>query len=266
MKISITTLILAAALSGCSSISLTPPNRAEDTISVKEIPIADSDVIIARMRKGKEERNSEAIKLIAISDIKCGQFISHIYGRKAIANVWYGTLTTATAAAAAIVGGRAAQNLAGSSAVSNELRNSINSEIYGGELIPSVAKEIISIRKSAKIEITSKANENLLSYSAEAALSDAVAYHELCSIPVALSSLIARANNRENEGKLDLDTSIKRLNDAIESNSKILSNPQITSTQEEKEALKENTFALLEQRNTLIKIFSVPGYKAGIEK
>ena len=41
-------------------------------------------------------------------------------------------------------------------------------------------------------------------YGATAALADAISYHELCSIPIAVSSILARANTRSSESTVDL--------------------------------------------------------------
>lgn len=50
-----------------------------------------------------------------------------------------------------------------------------------------------------QVDYLSKGN-----YGATAALADAISYHELCSIPIAVSSILARANTRSSESTVDL--------------------------------------------------------------
>ncbi|MNX75889.1 hypothetical protein D3C86_1073790 [compost metagenome] len=196
-----------------------------------------------------------------MSDIYCGDFISSIYGRRAVTNVWYSTITTATAAAAAIVGGRAAQNLAGTSAVTNEMRSSINNEMYGGELIPTVAKEIQGMRKAEITRINSWQAKGIDLYSGSAAVSDAIGYHEMCSIPIAISRILSRANEKYGVETLDLDSSVKKIDDAITANKTLLNDKNFSSDPLKKKELTTAILELAERRNALIKTFAIPGYK-----
>lgn len=253
---------LAVIISACSNrpLHLTPPNRADSIVDVSTVKIEDSETIINRI-KNKTTRNKEQLKLISTSDIYCGDFISSIYGRRAITNVWYSAITTATAAAAAVVGGRAAQNLAGTSAVTNEVRSSINNEMYGGELIPTVSKEISGLRKAELSRITPLQERSLASYSGAAAIADAIKYHELCSIPIAISSILNRANQRYGVSTLDLDGSIQRLDAAITNNQKLLADQTIANDAIKKKELVDGILDLTQRRNTLIKTFSIPGFQ-----
>lgn len=249
-------------VSGCSNrpFHITPPNRADSIIDVSTATIEESGAIIERITDDTS-RDKEQLKLLTTSDIYCGDFISSIYGRRAVTNVWYSAVTTATAAAAAIVGGRAAQNLAGTSAVTNEMRSSINNEMYGGELIPTVAKEIGGLRKTALTKIKQLQTKPLSEYSGAAAVGDAIAYHELCSIPIAISSILNRANQRYGVSTLDLDGSVKRLDAAIASNKALLADPNIASDANKKKELSDGILELTQQRNSLIKTFSIPGFQ-----
>jgi hypothetical protein len=253
---------LAVIISACSNrpLHLTPPNRADGIVDVSTAKIEDSETIISRI-KDETTRNKEQLKLISVSDIYCGDFISSIYGRRAVTNVWYSAITTATAAAAAVVGGRAAQNLAGTSAVTNEVRSSINNEMYGGELIPTVSKEISGLRKNELARITPLQEKSLNTYSGAAAISDAIKYHELCSIPIAISSILNRANQRYGVSTLDLDGSIQRLDSAISNNQKLLTDPTVASDETKKKELADGILDLTQRRNTLIKTFSIPGFQ-----
>ncbi|ULT68185.1 hypothetical protein [Pseudomonas sp. BC42] len=256
------TVSLAVIISACSNrpLHLTPPNRADSIVDVSTTKIEDSETIISRI-KDEATRNKEQFKLISTSDIYCGDFISSIYGRRAVTNVWYSAITTATAAAAAVVGGRAAQNLAGTSAVTNEVRSSINNEMYGGELIPTVAKEIGGLRKTELVRITPLQEKPLNIYSGAAAIADAIKYHELCSIPIAISSILNRANQRYGVSTLDLDGSIQRLDAAIANNQKLLADQAIASDAIKKKELADGILDLTQRRNTLIKTFSIPGFQ-----
>jgi hypothetical protein len=244
----------------------TPPNRADPILEVSEIKLESSDKIIADMNNGDtpnaRKRNSVQFRLIAQSDIYCGDFISSIYGRRAVTNVWYSTITTATAAAAAIVGGRAAQNLAGASAVANEMRGSINNEMYGGEIIPTVAKEIVTMRRAALAQILPKQNKTIEEYSGTAALADAIGYHELCSIPMAMSSILARANSKATDTKADLTGSVKAIDDAIATEKARLTDKDNLPDAAGKARIKNNISDLSDRRSDLIRIYTIPSIQS----
>lgn len=254
---------MVVSVSACSNrpTHFIPPNRADSIIEVSEVEIEETDDILKRI-VDSSTRNNEQLKLLAISDVYCGDFISSIYGRRAVTNVWYSTITTATAAAAAIVGGRAAQNLAGTSAVTNEMRSSINNEMYGGELIPTVAKEIQGMRKAEITRITSLQSKGLDVYSGSAAVADAIGYHEMCSIPIAISKILSRANEKYGVKTLDLDSSIQRLDSAIAANKTLLNDSNFSSDPEKKKELATAILQLTEQKNMLIKTFAIPGYQS----
>lgn len=256
-------LAMLVSVSACSNrpTHFIPPNRADSIIEVSEVEIEETDDILKRI-VDPTTRNNEQLKLLAVSDVYCGDFISSIYGRRAVTNVWYSTITTATAAAAAIVGGRAAQNLAGTSAVTNEMRSSINNEMYGGELIPTVAKEIQGMRKNEITRITSLQSKSLDVYSGPAAVADAIGYHEMCSIPIAISKILSRANEKYGVKTLDLDSSIQRLDSAIAANKTLLNDANFSSDPEKKKELTAAILQLTEQRNTLIRTFAIPGYQS----
>lgn len=256
----ISTVMFSAACSNRPTHFI-PPNRADPIMEVSEVKVEETEVILGRI-KNSTGRNAEQLKLLAISDIYCGDFISSIYGRRAVTNVWYSTITTATAAAAAIVGGRAAQNLAGTSAVTNEMRSSINNEMYGGELIPTVAKEIQSMRKTEITRIAGLQASDINQYSASAAVADAIGYHEMCSIPIAISRILSRANKKSGTQTLDLDSSIKRLDSAIAANNALLNDSNFSSDPLKKKTLTDAILDLTEKRNALVNTFSIPGYQS----
>jgi hypothetical protein len=259
-------LSFSAVLMGtaCSDrpIHLTPPNRADPILEVSGIKLDSTDAIIKSLEDGginKRKRNAAQFRLLAQSDIYCGDFISSIYGRRATTNVWYSTITTATAAAAAIVGGRAAQNLAGTSAVTNEMRGSINNEMYGGELVPTVAKEIISMRKVQLAQIIQMQKLPVEDYGATAALADAISYHELCSIPVAVSSILARANTRSSESTVDLAGLLKVVDEAITHEKNRLSDKAIVPDAAETVRIKNRINDLSDRRSDLVRLYVIPG-------
>jgi hypothetical protein len=270
IMLSLSAILLVSACSS-RSFHLTPPNRADPIIEVPEVQLGSTSAIMDKINSGtpdeiKAKRNSAQFELIAQSDIYCGEFISSIYGRRAVTNVWYSAVTTATAAAAAIVGGRAAQNLAGTSAVTNEMRGSINNEMYGGELIPTVAKEIITLRKTELNRILKQQSNDPQSYGAAAALADVIGYHELCSIPIAISSILSRANSRTGEGKLDLDASVLMIDRAIAVEKERLNDKVFVPDAAEKVRIKNRVADLADRRSTLIQIYAVPGNGAVVEE
>ncbi len=239
-----------------------PPNRADPIVEVSEVKVEETADILKRIDKNPSIRNAEQLKLLAMSDVYCGDFISSIYGRRAVTNVWYSTITTATAAAAAIVGGRAAQNLAGTSAVTNEMRSSINNEMYGGELIPTVAKEIQGMRKTEISRIANLQSKGIDLYSGSAAIADAIGYHEMCSIPIAISKILSRANEKYGVETLNLDSSVKKIDGAIAANKALLNDSNFSSDPENKKQITAAILELTEQRNVLIKTFAIPGFQS----
>lgn len=259
--LSLSAILMSTACSNRPT-HFTPPNRADPILEVSGIKLESTDEIIETIDKGgptKEKRNAAQFRLLAQSDIYCGDFISSIYGRRAVTNVWYSTITTATAAAAAIVGGRAAQNLAGASAVTNEMRGSINNEMYGGELVPTVAKEIITMRKAELTRIVQQQKNDIDVYSPTAALADAISYHELCSIPIAVSSILARANTKLSESKVDLAGPLKMIDDAIIFEKVRLSDKAIIPDAAETLRIKNKINELADRRSDLIRIYAIPG-------
>lgn len=250
-------------VTGCSDrpTNFTPPNKADPILEVSGIKLESTDAIVESLNKPtltKEARNAAQFRLLARSDIYCGDFISSIYGRRAVTNVWYSTITTATAAAAAIVGGRAAQNLAGASAVSNEMRGSINNEMYGGELVPTVAKEIIALRKTELVRISQQQNKPVDQYGITAALSDAISYHELCSIPIAVSSILARANSKVSQPTVDLSTVLKTLDDAITLERSRLVDKANLPDASAASRIQIQINDLLDRRSDLVKMYALP--------
>lgn len=243
-----------------------PPNRADPIVEVSEVKVEETADILKRIDKNPSIRNAEQLKLLAISDVYCGDFISSIYGRRAVTNVWYSTITTATAAAAAIVGGRAAQNLAGTSAVTNEMRSSINNEMYGGELIPTVAKEIQGMRRTEISRIANLQSKDIDLYSGSAAIADAIGYHEMCSIPIAISKILSRANEKYGVETLNLDSSVKKIDGAIAANKALLNDSNFSSDPEKKKQLTAAILELTERRNVLIKTFAIPGFQSTSEE
>ncbi|MBD8122895.1 hypothetical protein IFT62_16905 [Pseudomonas lutea] len=256
-------MLASLVATGCSDrpTHFTPPNRADPILEVSGIKLESTDAIIRSLGKQeltKETRNAAQFRLLAQSDMYCGDFISSIYGRRAVTNVWYSTITTATAAAAAIVGGRAAQNLAGASAVSNEMRGSINNEMYGGELVPTVAKEIVAMRKSELARISQQQTKPVDQYGITAALSDAISYHELCSIPIAVSSILARANSKVSESKVDLTTALKTIDDAVVLEKSRLSDKINLPNASASSRIKIKINDLLDRRSDLVRLYAIP--------
>ena len=256
-------MLASLVATGCSDrpTHFTPPNRADPILEVSGIKLESTDAIIRSLGKQeltKETRNAAQFRLLAQSDMYCGDFISSIYGRRAVTNVWYSTITTTTAAAAAIVGGRAAQNLAGASAVSNEMRGSINNEMYGGELVPTVAKEIVAMRKSELARISQQQTKPVDQYGITAALSDAISYHELCSIPIAVSSILARANSKVSESKVDLTTVLKTIDDAVVREKSRLSDKTNLPNASASSRIKIKINDLLDRRSDLVRLYAIP--------
>ena len=266
---------IALVLSGCSI-----PNPKQFTTAFKELKLVQSgrsnDIIDEGSLEPEslkklfdepdlklENRNKVLSRLMAKSDINCNKFIEAVDSKRANTNVALGFWSTATATAAAIVAGRAGQNLAGVSAVTSATAQSINDELFSGILMPNIVREIKTSRETLRTRISTKFKESETTYTYHMAVSDAIYYHNLCSITVALSALVNKASEQDasrlitkDEMLGSIDTELQRIQNSILSNDLGLSTIQ-------KDSLRSELVKLSQRRSELVKMYALPTYQSG---
>jgi hypothetical protein len=139
------------------------------------------------------------------------------------------------------------------------MRGSINKEMYGGEIIPTVAKEIAATRKVELQNILARQKDSITVYPSAAALSDAISYHELCSIPMAMSTILARANARSSENKTDVATSLNIIDEAIAVEQSKLTDKVIVQDAVEISKIKGRIAQLSNKLSDIVRMYVIPG-------
>jgi F0F1-type ATP synthase membrane subunit c/vacuolar-type H+-ATPase subunit K len=211
----------------------------------------------------EDYRNQVQSRLLAKSDINCNQFVEAVDSRRAASNVTLGIFATATATAAAIVSGRAGQNLAGMSAVTSAAEQSINDEMFSGILMPNIVREIRTSRSVLRDAISKKYGQKTKDYSYYAAVADAIYYHNLCSLTVALSSIVSKASTAEAKRTLSSDEMLAALDgEILATRNAILSN-DLGLTPEQKNQLRDDLMKQYRRRAELVKTFALPGWSDG---
>lgn len=262
-------------LSGCSipspkqftaavdNLKLVQSGRSNDIIDEGSLIPEDLEVLFNPTDTTSINRNNVVSRLMAKSDINCTKFIEAVDSKRANTNIALGFWSTATATAAAIVAGRAGQNLAGVSAVTSATAQSINDEIFSGILMPNIVKEIKTSRETLRTAISTKFQESEITYTYYMAVSDAIYYHNLCSITVALSALVNKASAQDASRAVtkdellgSIDSEIQRIQNSILSNDLGLSTTQ-------KDSLRAELVKLSQRRSELVKMYALPVYQSG---
>ncbi|MGX9559463.1 hypothetical protein [Pseudomonas sp. CFBP 5750] len=266
---------IALVLSGCTipspkqystainELKLVQSGRSNDIIDEESLEAESLKTLFDQTDLGLENRNKVLSRLMAKSDINCNKFIEAVDSKRANTNVALGFWSTATATAAAIVAGRAGQNLAGISAVTSATAQSINDELFSGILMPNIVKEIKTSRETLRARISTKFQESATTYTYHMAVSDAIYYHNLCSITVALSALVNKASEQDasrlttkEEMLGSIDTELQRIQNSILSNDLGLSATQ-------KDGLRSELVKLSQRRSELVKMYALPTYQSG---
>jgi|GEM_PF-2809628 F0F1-type ATP synthase membrane subunit c/vacuolar-type H+-ATPase subunit K len=271
MKLAI--IVMCCFVSACSSdSSLNPAKAARDLDLVKS---GRSSGIVDDESLQKEQlevlfspsvgqaaspayRNQVQSRLLAKSDINCNQFIEAVDTRRAANNVSLGFFATATATAAAIVAGRAGQNLAGVSAVTSATQQSINDEMFAGILMPNIVKEIRTSRSVLRDAISLKFGEPVSSYSYYTAVSDVIYYHNLCSLTVALSSIVSKATALEARKTVSTTEMLAALDAEILTTRNAILSSDLGLTEAQKKQLREDLVRQYQRRSELVKTFALP--------
>ena len=138
-------------------------------------------------------RNNTQSRLIILSNEVCEKHLADVFGTSGLINVASSFSSMLLSGAASIVEGRAAQNMSVASSVISGTRSSINSEVYQGLLVGAIIAEIQGLRSASYTAIRSKRTQDLVAYPPAEAVGDALAYHDLCSFYVGVTSLVKKA-------------------------------------------------------------------------
>lgn len=128
-------------------------------------------------------RNDLQERLIAASNQRCGAYIRTIISSKSqTQTVWTSMATLLSGAAAVVPHVQTAKALAAGSTVSTGLMSTYNEAYFNNLAITVVTAGISKQRESILESISGFKSRPLTTYSVNAAISDALAYHAACNI------------------------------------------------------------------------------------
>lgn len=264
-------LILSVVmLSGCAipspmkfkdaaeKLSLARTGRSNDIIDGGSLKPESLEELFKPGKRDKDERNEVQSRLLAKSDINCNKFFEAVDSQRASTNIVLGFWSTATATAAAIVAGRAGQNLAGVSAVTSATQQSISDEMYSGILMPNIVREIRGSRETLRNAISEKYSEDIGVYSYYTAVSDAIYYHNLCSMTVALSSIVNKASIQEAKKTLNHEGMLAAIDADIQKTENAILSSDLGLTDTQKTELRTTLVKQYNRRSQIAKMYSLP--------
>ena len=130
------------------------------------------------------ERNGVQDRLITASEQSCTLYKRYLNARQSSANFLLGATTTALAAVAtAVTSAGAAKNYTTGALLSSSLSAEWNSDMFNSNLVFVISKAIDKERESALRTIyRDRSAEKYDDYPVEAAIGQALAYHDICSL------------------------------------------------------------------------------------
>ncbi|WP_165671043.1 hypothetical protein [Metapseudomonas otitidis] len=251
-------LLIVTLITGCAQINEKIEKNAieefrkgtysSEIIATKVVAAEDLETLLKTKVSTKEERNEIQGRLLTNSEVNCGEFIDKTHMGRAALNVVLGTYANAASTAAAIVSGRAGQNLAGVSSVLGYYGNTFNQEVYSGILMPSLTGEIMSRREEMDGQIRVRQTKSLSEYPYQIAIMDAIRFHNLCSIPVALVRLI---NKKDSAKQIDYSAAIENIDSEIEKQKALLKSSELALSSSDENKLREQIMDLTKRREIL---------------
>jgi len=263
MKTSI--LLSALTLTGCSMLAdfqekqidtVRGSVQSSDVISIENVKPENFQDLIEESVDSRTVRNEKQSQLLVKSEINCSKFIKSAHFNRAAMNIGLGIYSNIASTAAAIVSGRAGQNLAGLSSVLGYTGDTINQELYNGVLMPALLREISESRKNMLAEINSLQRQEIDTYPYPLALMDAIQYHNLCSIPVALMGLVNKTSVVQ---QLDYSAEITSIDSEIDKQTALLKDSTIGLSKVEQETLRRQIMDLTKRRELMM--LSLPHIK-----
>ena len=135
-------------------------------------------------------RNQIQERLLGASNQLCHQYQQYMQNVNSSGNFALGVLTTATAAAGALVSGGASQILAGSAAALSGTRAEFNQDYFYDVTVATIF-DGINARREASYEKIKKDRQtaSISDYSIETAVKDTITYHSNCSLVAGVQEL-----------------------------------------------------------------------------
>ncbi len=135
------------------------------------------------------DRNRVQYRIIATSNQVCTNFKRALYRNESDSNFLLGLATTVFAGAGAVLAHeQTAKEFAAVAGVASGARSEFNSSYFRNITIEVISEGIDTARETIKKEIEQKNNKSIEQYTVEAAVADAIAYHNACNVIVGLQA------------------------------------------------------------------------------
>jgi hypothetical protein len=178
--------------SGCGSSATNSSNSNSNSNSNKTLK--------APSASGTAARNQVQAEMMLISDSDCSFYQAGMFGTQAGWNLGTSLGANMLSGLAALNTGGISQNYAAGGAFLGATRSQINADVYANYIASAVITEVTSLRREARRVMSRKRSCSLQSYPPAAAVNDAMAYHEMCSFVVGLTSLLDKAGVQKSSG------------------------------------------------------------------
>lgn len=163
-------------------------------------------------------RNQIQSRLIGASEMACTEFQRNLNGLQSTGNFTLGTISTVLAGAGAIVTQvNTARLLSGSSAIFSGVRSEFNADYFLKQTAAVITKAIDTWRRETKENLLKAQHSEYKDYTVEAAIADAIAYNDGCS-------LIAGLQRVSDAVAVEDDPGLKRMSKLLNSGGKIKTN------------------------------------------
>lgn len=174
-------------------------------------------------RKSVElRRNRMQERILAASNQRCGEYKKFLKQLDAGTNFFLGALTTVVAGAGAIVTGpaTAVRALSGSASIVSGVKAEFNETYFQNKTIQVLTDGIEAKRKELYEKILEvREGKDIEEYTVEAAIKDAITYHDACSLIAGLEHAalsIERASNPGAEAAMKFMEKLPGINNALQ--------------------------------------------------
>jgi hypothetical protein len=142
-------------------------------------------------KAAQQERNHLQDRLLAASEQSCSNYKRYLNAVQSSTNFGLGASALVLAAVATNVASPlAAKNYTTGALISSGMATQYNADMFSSQLVFVITKAIDAERQEALARLQQDRKKKELSeYSLSAALSDALLYHDLCSLPAGLAKL-----------------------------------------------------------------------------
>lgn len=164
------------------------------------------------VNKSRERRNQIQERIIAASNQRCGQYKEHLQRLDATTNFIIGSLATAAAGAGAIfTAASTVRALAGSAAILSGVRGEFNKSYFQSLTVQVVTEGFESKRRETYENILKRRKANMVEYPVQAAIGDAITYHQQCSLISGLEHAAISIPRAENPGIKQIGKTLKEI-------------------------------------------------------